>query len=436
MRAITDSADVDRNRKAGIAQRYGFLFAALLLATMCSGTRASPQASPNAKSEIARLAQQAESDLHDQKPEQAAAAYQKILAIDPDNISAHSNLGLADYLQDKFAPAASEFNIALHLKPDLWNIAALCGLSQAKTGDNAGSAVHLEQAFEHVAEPSLRLAVGKQLFSILLEAGELNRAAGVADRLEQLDPTNMDVLYAAHQVYSLLADKAFMAMAQHDPDSARMYQLRGDRMAQIGNMEGAIVAYRLAIARDPHLSGVHFALGEALSLSRNADERAAAEAEYRSALADDPLNEKAECRLGDIELQRSNSQAAAEHYRRALQLEPNDPDANEGYGIVLLASDSNQDARTYLRRAIQLDPANIAVYYHLSQASRKTGDMDAAKSEMDEFLKLKAQRENLKRNFDDLPLEAAHQAAQGRDEPTQPMTAPQGISTGSNKSNP
>lgn len=434
MRTTADCVSVCREIRAASALCPRIFFAALLV-MMCIGDRASAQTTSTSQSAIVGLAQQAESDLQNQKPEQAAAEYQKILGFDPNNVSAHSNLGLAYYLQNKFAPAASEFKVALLLKPDLWNIAALCGLSEAKTGANADAAVHLDQAFQHVSDPSLRLAVGKQLFGIQLEAGELNQAADVVGQLEHLDPASIDVLYAAHQVYSLLADKAFMAIAQRDPDAARMFQLRGDRMAQIGNTEGAIVAYRLAIARDTHLSGVHFALGETLSVSRNADERAAAEAEYKSALADNPLDEKAECRLGDIEMQRSNPQGAREHYQRALQLEPDDPDANEGYGLVLLASDSNQDPRTYLSRAVQLDPANIAAYYHLSQASRKAGDRDAAKREMDEFLKLKAQRENLRRSFDDLPLQAARRAAQSQDEQAQPMTAPLGTSDGRDKSN-
>lgn len=412
------------------------LLGALLLAALNTGDRAEAQAPPKTSPEIARLAQQADSDLHNQKPELAADEYRKILAVDPSNIGAHSNLGLADYLQGKFAPAASEFEFTLRLQPDLWNIAALCGLSEANLGRNADAAVHLEQAFQHVTETSLRIAVGKRLFSILLEAGDLNRAAGVVDQLERLDPANIDVLYAAHQVYSLLADKAFLAMAQLDPNSARMYQLRGDRMAQIANMEGAIAAYRLAIARDPHLTGLHFALGEALSVSRNADERAEAEAEYIKALADNPLDEKAECRLGDIEMQRSNLQGASRHYQRALQLQPDDPDANEGYGMVLLNSDSSQQARAYLSRAVQLDPANVTAYYHLSQASRKAGDADAARREMEQFLKLKAQRESLKRSFDDLPLQAARQAAQGQGEQAPAQAAPQGTSAGQNKSNP
>ncbi len=414
----------------------GILLAWLLLGLLPSCQRASAQEITKTNPEIVRLAQQAESDLHSQKLAQAAAEYQRILALDPDNIGAHSNLGLANYLQGKFVPAAAEFRIALRLKPDLWNITALCGLSEVKTGDNADAAVHLEQAFEHVTDPSLRLAVGKQLFGILLEAGELNRAARVVDELKSLDPANIDVLYAAHQVYSLLADKSFVTMAELEPDSARMFELRADRMAQIGNIEGAIQAYRLAIQRDPHLSGVHFALGDALSVSLNDAERAEAEGEYEKALEDNPLDEKAECRLGDIEMQRSNLKGAAQHYQRALQLQPDDPDANEGYGMVLLASDSSLEARNYLSRAVQLDPTNVTAYYHLSEASRKVGDLDAAKREMEEFLKLKAQRESLKRSFDDLPLQAARQANQGQEEPAPPKAAPQATTGEHNKPNP
>ena len=403
---------------------------------LIAANRSSCQRVAGTDREIVRLAEQAEADLHNQRLEQAAAEYQKILALDPSNISAHSNLGLANYLQGKFASAAIEFRTALRLKPDLWNIVALCGLSEVKTADNADATAHLEDAFQHVNEPSLRMAVGKQLFSILFGAGELNRAASVVEELKRLDPTNVDVLYAAHQVYSLLADDAFVAMAQLGPDSARMSQLRGDRMAQMGNMQGAVAAYRLAIERDPHLSGVHFALGEVLSISRNADERAEAENEYAMALTDNPLDEKAECRLGDIEMQRPNLKGAAQHYQRALQLQPNDPDANEGYGMVLLASDSSREARNYLSRAVQLDPTNVTAYYHLSEASRKSGDLDASKREMEEFLKLKAQRENLKRSFDDLPLHAARQASQGQEVHTPETAVPQGTTDVHNKSNP
>ncbi len=407
----THSSCVDGSMIPVNVARTIALAAVLLVSHLSSFTQVLAQESSDSSPDIARLAQQAETDLHNQKPALAAAEYKKILALDPNNLSAHSNLGLAFYMQGEFVSAAAEFKITLLHKPDLWNIAALCGLSEARSGENADAVEHLQQAFQHVAEPSLRMSVGKELFSILFGAGDLNNAANVVDQLQKLDPENVDVLYAAHQVYSLLADKAFLAMAHVDPTSARMYQLRADRMAQIGNKEGAITAYRLAIVRDPHLSGAHFALGEVLSVSPNAKQREEAEGEYKKALEDNPLDEKAECRLGDIEVERSNLQAALGHYERSLRLQPNDPDANEGMGMVLLTSDRTQEALVYLNRAVQLDPMSMAAHYHLSLASRKAGDLDEAKREMNEFLELKAVKDKLRSSFDDLPLQVVRQTS-------------------------
>jgi len=379
----------------------------LLFALVARGSGAFAQeVKPSSGSKITGLEQQAAKELHDQKPALAEEDYKKVLQLDPRNASAHSNLGLAYYMEGKFADAAGQFETALRAKPDLWNIAALCGLSEAKAGRNSEATARLDEAFAHLEEPSLRIAVAKQLFSLRFESGDFARAAEVAEKLEKLDPKNPDVLYAAHQVYAQLENRSFLAMADLDPQSARMFQVRGDRMAQRGNLEGAIAAYRLAISKDAHLSGVHFALGEVLNVSQDAADRAQAQSEYEKALEDDPTDEKAECRLGDIAMQQNNPTGAAQRYRRALSLQPDDSDANEGLGLVLFASNSAEQALPYLKRAIDLDPTNVAAYYHLSQASRKAGDANAADAEMAEFLKRKTARDNLRRSFDDLPLQS------------------------------
>ncbi len=409
MCAWAGPADSGGSTKTVTARRAG-LFLAVILAGTAFGAQPAYAQSPSAgPPDITQLSHQAETDLHEQRPAQAVEKYQKILAAEPDNIGALSNLGLAYYMQKNFPSAAKEFDLALRHNPNLWNIVALCGLSEAQSGQDKSARAHLEAAFQHVAEPSLRLAVGKQLFSSEFETGDLNQAAEIVVQLQQLDPKNIDIMYAAHQVYSLLADRAFLSVARLQPDSARMFQLWGDRMTELGDTEGAIVAYRMAIQRDPNLSSVHVALADALNNSRSATERAQAESEYQKALAIDPQDERAECKLGDIEFQRSNHEGATHHYRRALQLRPDDPDANEGLGMVLFSSRSYAEARVYLARAVQLDPTNATDYYHLSQASRETGDLDEAKREMSEFLKLKAESENLKRSFGELPLERARQ---------------------------
>ena len=381
------------------------------LALPHSGNPAFCQAAGDPAQQIDRLAQQAAADLHNQKLTEAAADYRRILALDPGNVSAHSNLGLAYYLQNNYAQAAGEFEIALRRQPDLWNIVALCGLSEAQSGKNADAVIHLQQAFDNVREPSLRRSTGRKLFSLLMETGDLSRAAQVIDQLQRIDPGNVDVLYAAHQVYSLLAEQAFQSLALLDPDSARMYQLQGDEMAQLGDVPGAIAAYRAAIARDPHLSGVHFALAEALSASHVPVEQATAEAEYKAALADDPWDEKAECSLGNIELRRSNLQAASLHFQRALELQPDDAGANEGMGLVLMASGSNRQAIAFLTRAVEASPDDETAYYRLSLADRNAGDMTAAARAMEQFEKLKAKKDQLQRNFRDLRQASPHSAA-------------------------
>jgi Flp pilus assembly protein TadD len=71
--------------------------------------------------------------------------------------------------------------------------------------------------------------------------------------------------------------------------------------------------------------------------------------------------------------------------------------------MTLLASDSSADARKYPERAIQLDPDNAVAHYHLSQASRRAGDLEQASREMNKFIVLKAENEALKKSLNRLP---------------------------------
>jgi tetratricopeptide (TPR) repeat protein len=407
MHSEAGSIRIDERTKAVAGFCRSSIFIISLLAPMLMGQRAfaQTQTPSDPAQEITHLAQQAEADLHGQRTTVAVEEYQKMLALDPQNIQAHANLGLAYYLQSEFALASGQFEAALRLKPDLWETAALCGLSEVQSGQAAAAKPHLQQAFERVTEPKLRMAVGRQLFSILFEAGDLQRASDVVSELEQLDPTNVDVIYAEHQVYSLLANRAFLSMAQLAPDSARMYQLRGDKMMQSGNLQGAIAAYREAIKRDAHLAGAHFTLGEALSASQSSSDRDQAEGEYQKALADNGRDERAECKLGAIDMDRSDLEGASLHFKRALQLQPDDSEANEGLGMVLMASKSSRDALVYLKRAVQLDPTDGAAHYRLALANRSLGDLEAANREMEEFHRLRTQKENLKQNFHELPTQ-------------------------------
>lgn len=401
-------------RRRGIFRRASALFALAISSFWAIALNS--QSSPDKVSSAGKRALQ---DLHDQRPDLAIGEYKKILEADPHNVDARSNLGLAYYMQQNFVNAADQFEIVIKSASAPWNIIALCGISEARSERAHPAAEHLEQAFAHVEDKSLRVVVGKQLYSLKYEARDYPAAAGVVALLQTLDPTDPDVLFAAHQVYSMLESRTFTAMADLDPLSPRMYQIRGDRQALRGNFLAAIASYRAAIAKDQHLSGVHFALGEVLSFSSAASEREKAAKEYKLALSDNPADEKAECRLGDIASQKGDIQAATAHYRRALTLQPDDPDANDGLGAALLSRELFAEASDYLKRAIELDPANIVAYYHLSQASRNLGKTDEANAAMAEFIKRKAIRDLQRRDFENAQATAkeAEEVNRGKNEP-------------------
>jgi len=353
-------------------------------------------------SQITRAADQAKADLQNGRPDLAIIEYQKILKLDPNNADVQGNMGVAYYMEQSFKEAAEHLGIALSRHPDLWSTAALLGMSEKQLGQNAQAQVHLEEAFAHVQEKNLHAAVGKQLFVLYIQANKLIRAADVIGQLQQANPSDVDILYAAHQVYSELASTTLYSIAQLEPDSARMYQSKGDQLAQEGNIPGAIAAYRQALQRDPHLPGAHFELAEIMSNSQSAAERAQAEGEYQSALTDNPLDEKAECGLASIELHRSDFQSASQHYAQAVRLQPDDPAANEGLGKALMSLNEFKEAKPYLEQSVKLDPTNGRAHYRLSLLDHKLGEVEAAKHEMEEFLKLKVEEDRMEQTLKDM----------------------------------
>ena len=352
--------------------------------------------------QIKAKAEQAQANLQDRKLELAIREYLEILAVDPNNVSAHANIGVAYYMENSFKQAAEHLGTALNRQHTLWNSMALLGMSEKQLGRNIQAEAHLKEAYAHVEDKELHTAVGKQLFILYIQAGKLIQAADVVGQLQRANPSDVDILYSAHRVYSELANTTLYSIAVLEPDSARMYQSKGDQLAQQGNTTAAIAAYRQALQRDPHLPGAHYELAEIMSTSISSAERAQAETEYRSALTDNPLDEKARCGLASIEVERSDFEIASQDYAEAIRLQPDDPAANDGLGMVLVTLGEVKQARPYLEHGVQLDSTNGRAHYQLSLVDHKLGDAAAAKHEMDEFLKLKVGQERIKQTLKDM----------------------------------
>jgi tetratricopeptide (TPR) repeat protein len=387
-------------------------FQAVLGAALCTASVVFPQSSSppaTTKQQIESHSRQAQEFLSKGQSELAVREYNAILKLDPNNLDARGNLGVTLFFRGDYANAATNLRAAVKERPNLWNIQALLGMTERRIGQLAAAQADLEKSFPQIQEQKLRVQAGMELIEIYYGAGSLDKASGLVNVLRQVAPENTDVLYTAYRIYSDLAGESMLSIAMLAPNSARMHQITGQEMSRHGDIEGAVAHYREAIKLDPKLPGLRFELAEALNLSNSAADQQSVEKEYQAALADDPLDEKSESRLGDIALRGSNVKAALDHYQRAVELQPNDADACLGLGRVLTEMQRAAEAEQYLKRAVQLDPFMATAHYRLGLVYRATGRPAEAQKELAEFERLKQMKERLKQLYQDMRLQPLKQ---------------------------
>jgi tetratricopeptide (TPR) repeat protein len=342
---------------------------------------------------------------------------QRVIALDANNGEAHANLGVLLFFQGDYAKAAPELCEALRLKPELWKIQALLGLSERRMGQTEGARKNLEHAFPKLEEEKLRVEVGMELTEMYYASGDLEKAAGLIAALRNIRPADPDILYTAHRIYSDLAEEARLSVAMAAPDSARMHQLMANEAARRGNFDAAIEQYREATRIEPHLPAVHFHLAETLQASPSQADQSAAEREYERAFADNPLDVRSVCRLAEYALGRNDLKEAHARYAQAVALQPRDASANLGMARVLMETGQIPKALPFLLRAVETDATNPVVHMRLATVYRESGRRDDAARELAEFRKLKDLKDRLQSVYEKMRLRAPGQERQNQDIP-------------------
>ena len=367
------------------------------------------QSTPSHKQEIETHTRQAQKFLQESRPDLAIPEFRSIVALDPKNVDALGNLGVLLVFQGKYAEALSPLRDALKLRPGLWKIEALLGMAEKRTGDYANARAHLTETFPKIEEEKIKIQAGMELVELYSGTGDLDKAAIIVDALTALAPTNPEILYAAYRIHSDLSSQAMLSLTMVAPHSALMHQLMAHELVKQGDTAGAIRNYREALKIDPSTPGLHFELAEMLNSSLSEAGRKEAEEEYKAALAVNSLDEKSECRLGDLALLRNDLQTASGHYSRALQLQPNDAEAALGLAKALMDMNQPQKAEPLLEHAVAVDPTSAVAHYRLSAVYRQSGRTADAKRELQEYQKYKAMKDKLKDIYREMRLQPSKQ---------------------------
>jgi tetratricopeptide (TPR) repeat protein len=356
--------------------------------------------------------------LKENKPDLAIPEFKAIVALEPDNVDARANLGVLLFFAGKYQEAIPQLRAALKLNPNLPKIQSLLGTAEKGMGDLTAARSDLEKAFPKLQDQKIRVQSGMELVEIYSATGDLDKAAATVSILRTIEPADQTILYTAYRVYSDMAAEALLSLSIVAPNSARMHQAMAHELAKQGKTPEAIENYRAALKLDPNLPGLYFELADMLNASSAPGDQAEAESEYKKALEVNPLDEQAECRLGEIALRKNNLTDAYDRYTRAVELRPNDPDANIGLAKVLMSRNDPQKAEPLLEHALQLDPTSAVAHFRLSTVYRQTGRTADAKHEIEEYEKYKQMKDKLRDIYQAMRLAPAGQE-RGETDPRQ-----------------
>jgi tetratricopeptide (TPR) repeat protein len=366
---------------------------------------ASARAVSDDSQSVAELKQAVQKDLQEQKPQLAIPLLRKIIAIEPTDTDATGNLGVLLFFEGNYPDAITAMHAALQLQPDLWKIQALLGIAEKRIGDPSAAQTDLEKAFTNLDDKNIQKEAGLELIELASATGRLDKAAAVAATLENLEPQDPQILFAAYEVSLQMIDQTLLDMTIAAPNSAEMHMMMANQFKSRGDTRNAIAQYREALRLNPRVPGAHFELAEQLNSSSDATLHAEAEGEFKAAITANPYDEKALRELGEIAAAKGNLQMAREDFRKALSLQPGDSDAETDLAKTLTSPDETKEAISHLENAIRNDPTNIVAHYWLSSFYRQMGRTADAKRQMDECLHYKQLKENLRTAFQQMRTE-------------------------------
>jgi tetratricopeptide (TPR) repeat protein len=363
----------------------------LLASSLCLAQNKADQ-----QQQIAEHNRKAQQYLQEKRPELALPELQAIIALDPTNIDAVANVGVLLFFKGDCAGALPQLRAANAQRKDMWRIQFLLGVCERRLGDVAAARTDLENVFPHLEDRKLKMEAGSALIEIYEGAEDLDKAAQMVTTLRADNPTNVPLLYEAYRLHTKLAGEAMLALSLVDPNSAEMHQVMGHEALRYGDFPGAITQYREAIKINSKLSGIHLELADALNNSTNPSIKGQAEGEYKLAVQLNPHDERALCRLADIEVEHGDIDKAFTDYTTATKILPSDIDAQLGRAKVLILMHKADDAQPILEKVLELEPENDLAHYQLSRVYWQKGRKEDANREVELYKKYKAMKQKLR----------------------------------------
>ena len=235
------------------------------------------------------------------------------------------------------------------------------------------------------------------LTSVLLFGGTLFPALGffnvypmrysfVADHFQYLASASLLALMATGISRWSSGFVAFRVQVTRGIQLALLLTLAALTWRQTADYRDEETLWRATLKKNPACAIAHNNLG-ALLAARG--ETAAAEAEYRAALASDADDEETMSNLGVALAEQGRTDEALELLQRALRRAPADAEVHANHGQVLARAGRPAEALAAFREAVRLQPQRAEFHYNLATQLAQSSQTAAAIVEFRETLRLR-----------------------------------------------
>jgi tetratricopeptide (TPR) repeat protein len=315
--------------------------------------------------------------LHQKQWQEAQAAYEQALTLQPDSAEVHANLGTLAAHQHQWSEALRYLKLAIALKPELsqlkQNLEQLW--SQIEQSDAAlQTFLNQPQQFDAIDH--------QKLGDRLLKREQVDTALQCYENAIAIDPALATAFWNLSMAQNQLGNQEAMLNAyfqslslQPDWATAEEHCKLGNHFLQQEQWEQAIACYERSIEQDAGLADAHFGLG--MVLQKQGKLEGAIEA-YKQAIELQPEAWLTHHNLGCVFLEQKQWSQAVEAYKRAIVLNPDYFWSHQNLGDVLMQLEQWQEAVVVYRRAIALDSQFHWSHYNLGEALAKLGQWDEA----------------------------------------------------------
>jgi Tfp pilus assembly protein PilF/predicted AlkP superfamily phosphohydrolase/phosphomutase len=299
----------------------------------------------------------------------------------PVPMTTENNRGVAFLAEGKFEDAAAAFRKAIADEPEQTTLWVNLGIALRFAGKTAEAREWLERAR---AVPDARRAAGHQLAQLDLEAGDLAGAERELRAVLTREPGAAEVRNSLGLVLEKRgrveeARAEYAEAARLDPNAAEPRNNLGNLAKRARRLDDAERWYRAAIDADPYFMGAYNNLA-LLYQDRGEIDRAIGL--YDRALAKAPKNAVVLNNLASLYFATGDNVAARETWRRSVEADPKYTSPLNNLAGLALAEGNDATADDLLTRALALDPNYGDAHINRSILARKQGDMDRARREL------------------------------------------------------